>query len=143
MPSRWDYLFERKPVPLMEHLLEEVARLVAKELARWPPAVELDEATGARFAPLLGPDAPRPAPEVFREAFRLARWELQRELEAYDDYLRNRRWLERGLAPGDRLALELISRWLLEQLLALGEATEGRVNRRLMLDCLERIERRS
>lgn len=143
-PSRWDYLFERKPLPLMEHLLAEVARLLAQELSRWPlPVAELDLSTGSQFAPLLAPDSRRPSPEVFEEAFRLARLELERELEAYQDYLHNRRFLERGLSPEDKPALLFISRWLLEQLLGLGEATEGRVNRARMLDCLERIRRAS
>ena len=34
-----------------------------------------------------------------------------------------------------------LSRFISEQLLALGEATEGRVNRPRMLDALSRIER--
>jgi hypothetical protein len=143
MSSRWDYLFDQKPVELAEHLLEEVAKLLGEDLAAWPlPIQELDLETGRAFAPLLEPDFPRPNEAVFAEAFRLARWELEREIDAIDEYMRNRRWEERGLAPGDKLALLFISRWLVEQLLALREATQGRLSRPALVDGLERTRRR-
>jgi hypothetical protein len=141
--SRWDLLLESKPIPLIDHLLEEVAKLLAKDLSGWPPPIEeIDLTTGAGFEELLAPDFPRPRPEAFTEAFRLARWELERETEAYDEYMRNKRWLERGLAPNDKRALLFISRWLVEQMLALGEATTSRMKRAHMLKCLESAERR-
>lgn len=143
MASRWDHLFEARPVPLIDHLLEEVAKLLAKDLQQWPPPVqELDLEVGAQFASLFTEPPPRPADAVYAEALRLSRWELERELEAYDDYMRNKRYLTAGLAPTDRLALLFLNRWLVDQMLGLGEATEGRVNRRLMLKCLERLEAR-
>lgn len=143
LPSRWDLLLETKPVPLMDQLLEEVARLLAKDLDRWPlPVQEVDLDIGGQFAPLLTGEAPRPGPAVYTQALRLTRWELAREHEAYDEYMRNRRYLEHGLAPADRTALLLINRWLTEQMLGLGEATEGRVTRRLMQQCLDRLEAR-
>jgi hypothetical protein len=143
MPSRWDFLLDHKPVPLVDHLITEVAKLLAKDLARWPPPIqELDEATGKPFEPLLAPDRPRPSPQVYAEALQLTRWELTRELDPYDDYMRNRRWMEKGLAPDDKLPLLFLNRWLVEQMLALGEATEGRVKRAQMLECLERVRQR-
>jgi len=143
MPSRWDHLFDLKPVALLDHLLEEVAKLLAKDLQRWPPPVEeLDLDTGGAFAPLFTEARPRPAPAVYTEALRLTRWELERETEAYDDYMRNKRYLERGLAPDDRLPLLFLSRWLTEQMLGLGEATEGRVKRKHMLQGLDLLESR-
>ncbi|MFZ5468771.1 MAG: hypothetical protein ACOZIN_04970 [Myxococcota bacterium] len=144
MASRWDYLLDTKPIPLVEHLLEEVSKLITQELARWPPEVaELDLATGQQFAPLFEPGRARPAATVYREAFTLARWELQRELRAVDEYMRNERWRERGLASEDKRALLFLTRWLVEQLLGLGEATEGRLKRPQLVDCLTRIERRA
>ena len=142
MPSRWDYLFETRPVPLVDHLLEEVSRLLAKELAQWPPPVlEVDlDTTSPALTELLSGEHPRPAPAVYTEALRLARLELQRELDAYDDYMRNKRYLERGLAPTDRAALLFLDRWLVEQMLALGEATEGRIKRPQLVRCLELVE---
>jgi hypothetical protein len=141
MPSRWDHLFDLKPVPLMDQLLEEVARLLAKDLEKWPPPVqELDLDVGGQFAPLLTGEVPRPGPAVYDEALKLSRWELAREFEAYDEYMRNKRYLERGLAPTDRTPLLFLSRWLVEMLLGLGEATQGRVNRSRMQQCLDRLE---
>ncbi len=143
MPSRWDYLFEAKPIPMMDHLLEEVAKLLAKDLSKWPPPVqEIDLDVGGTFAPLFLEATPRPSQGVYDEALRLSRWELARELDAYDDYMRNKRYLERGLAPTDRLALLFLNRWLVEQMLGLGEATEGRVKRPMMSQILDKLEAR-
>jgi hypothetical protein len=143
MPSRWDYLLETKPIPVLDQLLEEVSKLLAKDLGQWPPPVqELDLDIGGTFAPLFLERPPRPSPNVYDEALRLSRWELEREFDAYDDYMRNKRYLERGLAPTDRLVLLFLNRWLVDHMLGLGEATEGRVNRRLMLQCLDRLEAR-
>jgi len=138
--SRWDRLLEQKPIPLREHLLDEAARLLAAELARWPlPVGELDLATGRAFAELLSGASPRPRPEVFSEAIRLARWDIDRRAEASDDYFRNRRYTDAGLIDAERPALLLVSRWLVERLLALGEATEGRVRRLDMAAVLDRL----
>ncbi|NMO15546.1 hypothetical protein [Pyxidicoccus fallax] len=141
MPSRWDHLFDLKPVTLLDHLLEEVAKLLAKDLQQWPPPVqELDLDTGGAFAPLFTEPRPRPSPAVYTEALRLTRWELEHDTDAYDDYMRNKRYLERGLAPEDRMPLLFLSRWLTEQMTGLGEATEGRVKRKHMRECLDRLE---
>ncbi|HSP79288.1 MAG TPA: hypothetical protein VLQ93_12205 [Myxococcaceae bacterium] len=143
MASRWDYLFETRPVPLIDHLLEEVAKLLAKDLSLWPPPVqEVDLEIGRQFAPIFTGEVPRPSRALYDEALRLSRWELARELDAYDDYMRNKRYLERGLAPTDRTTLLFLNRWLVDQMLGLGEATEGRVNRKLMQQCLDRLEAR-
>ncbi len=143
MRSRWDFVLDLKPISLVDHLLEEVAKIVAKDLARWPlPVQQLDAETGRSFAALLLPDARRPADVVFHEAFRLARWELERDFDGSAEYMRNRRYLEHGIAESDRQALLLVSRWLVEQLLSLKEATEGRIKRPQLVDCLDRIRRR-
>jgi len=140
--NRWDRLLEQKPIPLREHLLDEAARLLAAELARWPlPIGELDPATGRCFEPLLMGESPRPRPEVYSQATRLARWDLDRQTEAGDDYFKNRRYLEAGVPDADRPALLMISRWLVEQLLALGDATQGRIRRAEMLAVLDRLAR--
>lgn len=143
MSSRWDRILDARPVPLVDHLLDEVAKLVAQDLARWPlPFHELDPAAAQAFEAVLAPGSLRPSNAVFSEAFRLARWELERDSAAFDEYMRNKHYLGHGLAPGDRQALLFICRWLVEQLLALGENTTSRINRTLMIDCLGRISRR-
>ncbi len=143
MPSRWDLLLESKPIPLIDHLLEEVAKLLAKDLAGWPPPVEsLDLETGGTFAPLLLPDAKRPDARVLDAAFTVARWELERDLDASAEYFRNRRWMARGLPEDARYAILFVSRWLVEQLLSLREHTHSKVTRPQLVDCLERTRRR-
>jgi hypothetical protein len=142
MTSRWDRLLEQKPVSLSEHLANEAARHLSAELRRWPLPVEaLEPGASHEVIELLGPDSPRPPAEVFTAALQLARWDLEREHEAYDDYMRNRRYLEAGLVEADRPALLLVSRWVLEQLFALTEATGGRVSRKALVSIIERISR--
>lgn len=143
MPSRWEQLLESKPVPLVEHLLEEVSKLLAKDLEQWPlPVEELDLDTGGKFAALILPDAKRPERAVFEEAFNVTKWELERELDASSDYFRNSRWRERALPDDARTQILFISRWLLEQLLSLREYTQNRVTRPQLVDLLGRVERR-
>jgi len=142
MTSRWEHLLHQKPIPLLEHLLDEVARLLGAELRCWPLNVqELDVATGRAFAELLAAGSPRPPEAVFTEALRLARWDVEHAPEAADDYFRNRRFADAGLTEAHRSALLLVSRWLVEQLRSLGEATEGRVKSREMAAVLTRLER--
>jgi hypothetical protein len=143
MSSRWDRLLDQKPIALIDHLVEEAAKLIAADFQRWPlPVEEIELAAAKELAPLFLPDAPRPAREAYVEAVRLAGWDLAREHEAYDDYMRNRRYLEHGLSEADRARLLLLSRWLLEQLLSLTEATQGRVSRARLRTVLESIARK-
>jgi hypothetical protein len=140
MSTRWERLLDQKPVPLLEHLLDEVARLLNQQLKTWPLDIqELDTATGTHFADFLTGDTERPPKEVFSESVRLARWELERATDSLDDYFRNRRYQAVGLTEAHRPALLFVSRWLLEQLLSVGEATSGRVKRADLLRLLERV----
>jgi hypothetical protein len=132
--SKWEFLLDQKPVPILEHLLQECSKLFAKELSSWPPVLE--DASPEVHA-LLAANPLAPSADLMREAFRLARWDLQREHDAYDDYIRNQRWLERGLTHADKPMLLFLSRFIDEQLLGLGEATHGRVNRPSMLRVLD------
>jgi hypothetical protein len=143
MPSRWEFLLEKKPVPVIDQLVEEVAKLVSRELLKWPLEVSEVEANFvAEHAALVGADSKRPDAKVFEESFRLAIWELEHETDSYDDYMRNRRFLEHGLSMQDRPALLFISRWLFEQMLGLKDATNDRVKRRDLIRCLEQTRAR-
>ena len=53
--SKWDYILDLKPKPVVTHLLDEVAKLLAKDLAQFPPPIEgFESATAeARFRPLF------------------------------------------------------------------------------------------
>ncbi len=138
MPSRWEHLLERKPIPIIDHLVEEVSKLFADCMRTWP--LEVDDPDAATLA-LLEAHPQRPDDATFREAFRLARWDLQREFDAFDDYIRNLRFVARGLSPDTKPLLLFLSRFMTEQALGLNEATEGRIDRRRMIQVLERTER--
>lgn len=136
-PSKWDLLLSAKPIPVQEHLLVECSRLFANDLSQWPlPMVESDADTAA----LVASTPVRPGPIVFREAFQLARWELEHNFEAQDEYHRNRRWQEAGISPPERPLLMLIGRFIEEQLLSLAEATQGRIKRPALLRLLDLTE---
>ena len=120
MSDRWERILDQKPVALREHLLDEAAKLLLVELRQWPlPVEEIDEQTGAGLAELFAPDAPRPSPAVLAAALKLARWDLDRE----------------------RPVLLFVSRWVLEQLLSLSDATDGQVDRPDLLELVDRLER--
>ena len=138
MPSRWEHLLETKPIPVIDHLVEEVSKLFAQSLQSWP--LEVDDAQAETLA-LLENHPTRPDDGTFREAFRLARWDLAREFGAFDDYIRNMRFVAVGLSPDSKPLLLFLSRFMTEQALGLNEATEGRIDRRRMLQVLERTER--
>ena len=47
MASRWEHLLDRKPIPILEHLLDEAARFFAQQLSTWPPELmEIDLPSG-------------------------------------------------------------------------------------------------
>lgn len=139
MASRWEQVLEKKPIPIVDHLVEEVAKLFSAELGKWPLEVE-DVELGPEsraWAKFLLPDAPGPSVVEWKEAFRLAHWDLAHEHDAYDEYVRNQRWTEAGLPPDARAMLLFLSRYVTEQLLALGEATQGRIDRKKKLEVLD------
>lgn len=139
MPSRWDAILELKPVPIREHLLDALSTLLAKDLEHWPPPLE---DPSADTAALLQETPQRPAARLFREAFALARFEVEHAADAFDDYVRNRRWREAGLADRHKPVLLFVSRLLVEQLDVLSQATDGRINQQARLEVLARTERR-
>ncbi|MFT3706833.1 MAG: hypothetical protein QM817_04120 [Archangium sp.] len=119
-----------------------MSKLFAGDLEKWPPEIEaFDEATGQKLAELIAEAPLRPDPRLYVEAFALTRFDLGRELDAYDDYLRNHRWLASGLAAKDKAMLLFLSRFMSEQLLGLREATQNRLTRTHLLDVLGRTER--
>jgi hypothetical protein len=143
MTSRWELLLDKKPVPLIEALLDEAAKFFCQELQAWPPELmELELPAGRETAALIEATPARPRDEIWREAFALARWDLNRDFEIFDEYMRNRRYLEKGLTEGERPLVLFLSRLLTEHALGLNEATEGRVNREKMVELLHRTEKR-
>lgn len=143
MGSRWDRLFDLRTLTLVDALMTEAAKVMAEELLqKWPPPVEgVDLAAGSEFGSIFEEGSERPPAAAYLEAVRLARLDLAHEADAFDDYVRNRRWKEHGLGDEHRTALLFLSRWIQEQLLSLGEATDGRVRRKDMQAALDRLEK--
>jgi hypothetical protein len=140
--SKWDHVLDQKPRPLEDHLLDEMAKRLTKELAAFPPPIEgLEGPEAARFEVLFEEPRTRPSDDVYRLAFRLARWELVRDIEAVAHFMRNGHYKPVAERPRDYLAMLFISRWLLEQMLALREAVQAKVSRERLVECLEQTER--
>ena len=141
MSDRWDRLLDVKRVTLADQLMTEAAKILWEDLGTWPPPMEEIEAAGSReFASVLAPGSPVPPSAAYLEGIRLARFDLKREFEAFDEYVRNRRWTEVGLEDAHKPAVLLLSRYLTESLLALLERTQGRVKRADLVLALDRLQ---
>ena len=144
--SKWQQLLEleAKPRTLEDQLIEEAAKLLAKELAGpFPPEIGGFElgADAARFGPLFEEPRVRPGPGVFRAAFHLARLELQREIEEIDLYMRQQRYLADAPGERDKLAMLFLARWLTEQMFAFKDQLRTKLSRARLAELLERAER--
>ncbi len=143
MSTRWDYLYERKPATITEFFLDEAACWLANNLREWPLPIEEWNSPSAKekFQALLQPGVARPAPPLYRAAFCLARWEIKREWEIIDDYMRNERWRD-ITTPGIGVDfIMLLCSYLVEQMLSLAEVTQGRITRSQLVDLLKRTEK--
>lgn len=141
MSSRWDRLLDVKRVTLVDQLMTEAAKILWEDLGTWPPPLEEVEAAGSReFADVLASDSAVPPRTAFLEGIRLARHDLLREFEVFDEYVRNRRWVAAGLEDAHKPAILFLARYLTESLLALREKTEGRVKRADLVLALDRLQ---
>jgi hypothetical protein len=138
---RFDHLYDLQKRPVREVVLERFADDLAERLSSWPPA-EVDWVTDElrrRWA--AGLDR-RPGEPVLRLALELARLDLLREHEAFDERMRNE--APRACRePGDDAALQLLVTFVTEQCLALKEWAEGaRLSRSDLASAVERATRR-
>lgn len=142
-PSPWDFLRDQKPIPLVDYLLSEAATHIARDLSLWPlPVHDLAPHMSHTHQAFLEKESTRPNFPVYEQCFLLAQWELNRDFQAIDDYMRNRRWALAGLNLLEKSQLLWVTEWLLESLWALSEATQGRVNRKLLSNVLHQIQQR-
>jgi hypothetical protein len=138
---RWDHLYDLRKQPVKEVVVERFAEELAGRLGAWPPPdVEwvTDELRRRWEAGLQG--APRG--EVLRLALELARLDLLREQEAFDEIMRNR---APGTcrAPADEAALQLLVLYVTEECLALKEWADGaRLTRADLARAVDLAERR-
>jgi len=120
---RWDHLHDLQKQPVKQVIVERFAEELAGRLGAWPPPdVEwVTEELRRRWAAGLE-GAPRG--EVLRLALELARLDLMREHEAFEEGMRNRapRVCQ---GPADEAALQLLVLYVTEECLALKEWAEG------------------
>ena len=120
---RWDHLYDAQKQPVKAVILERFAEELAGRLGAWPPpGLEwVTEDLRRRWAAGLE-GAPRG--EVLRLALELARFDLLREQEAFEEGMRNR--APRACQdPADEAALQLLVLYVTEECLALKEWAEG------------------
>lgn len=138
---RWDYLYDRQKRPVKELVLEKFAEHLAGELQRWPPPFVdwVSDELRSRYGSGV---AERPRDDVLRFALELARLDLAREYEAYEQRLVNekgRRWL----TPEEAASGHLLVLLLTEQCLELKEHASGaRLDRADLVRALDQVERR-
>ena len=138
---RWDHLYDLQKQPVKEVILARFADELADRLRAWPPAdLEwLSDELRARHAAGL---ATRPRDEVLRLALELARLDLLREHEAYDEAMRNRAPAACP-APGELAALQLLALYVGEECLGLKDWAEGsKLTRTDMAHAVDLAERR-
>ncbi len=141
--GRYDWLYELRPVTIKAKLLQALGDHLAQDLAGWPPPVEdwLSERDRQRFAPLY--EAPvRPSPGAVRYACHLVRLELRREYEAIDFEVRNDGWTEWFEDRRELEKVHLLTRWLLDALLAVKEASGQNLTRGDLEAVVDDLERR-
>jgi hypothetical protein len=120
---RWDHLYDVKRQPVKEVILARFAEELAGRLGAWPPP-DVEWATDElrrRWA--AGLEA-APRAEVLRLALELARLDLRREHEAFDEAMRNRAPAT-CQGPADEAALQLLVLYVTEECLALKDWAEG------------------
>ncbi len=137
---RWDFLYDRQKEPVRDVVVARFAEELARELGSWPPpfADWVTDELRRRWARGM---EERPREEVLRLALELARLDLVREHEAFEDRMRN----EAAVVCRDdreRDSLQLLVFFVTEQCLSLKEWAEGaRLSRADLARAVELAER--
>ena len=145
MPKNpYEWLYERQRQPLKEYVLDEVSKRLAQTAQEFPPAIEEWErdAQRQRFEPLLARARGRPREEVLRCALKLYRWELRRDHDAIDHYMRGGHHAALGLSSDElETAIFLWQNWY-EQTLAFKEYVQEKFLWSELAALAERLEAR-
>jgi len=136
---RWDFLYDRRPQPVKEYVLDRFGAELAAELRAWPPAdlAFASEAERARFLPLA---ASPPRDDILRLSLEIARLDLRREFERIEAHL-----LQEGHrlhSRAEEASLHLVARLLTEACLELKERADGLfLTRADLVSAIDRVER--
>jgi len=138
--GRWDRFHEARRQEVDDWLSDEVVKVLHEDLRDWPPPIVYwqDLEARKRYEDALAPTCPRPPLLVFRDAFQLARWELEHDFEAIDYYVRNDKAGLVATTPLERLCLRFLHAWLTDSMLEILEVS--RLKRPQLVECLNRLE---
>jgi hypothetical protein len=141
--GRWDYLVDRKPQPLKEYVLDQVADRLARDLTAWPPAIEewLDEPLRQKFRAAIERPSP-PGLDTLRVGCEMARRELLRDYDLIDAFWRSGR--QRDVLPDDleETTAHFVTRFLVDGALGFQELAQDKFSRRELVALVEKVEDR-
>jgi hypothetical protein len=139
--KRYDWIYQLQKQPVKQALLERFAADLGDEVAAWPPPDLEWESEALRTQWQAGAEA-RPRSQVVRFALELARLDVRREIEAFDQRVAAEAALHwQSLA--ERAAGLLLVRLLTERCLDLKERASGaRLTREDLAQALDLVERR-
>jgi hypothetical protein len=140
----YEWLYEREAQPLKSYVLDEVAKLLAAAVEAFPPTIEdwEREDLRQRFEPLLRRVQGRPDVRVVRCALQLFRWEIERDVERIDGYMRGEHWREHGLGPDELETAIFLWQFWLDQTLAFKEYAQEKFTRKELLGLADRLDTR-
>ncbi|HUB09050.1 MAG TPA: hypothetical protein VMB50_18720 [Myxococcales bacterium] len=143
MPSRWDFLYDVKPQPIGDFLLDKLAEVLEEDIRAFPPEVTdwQDEAAKARFERAVAAGH-GPSELAVRTAIWLAQADLRREFEAVDEFMRGGGLDDRLGSDDDRELCRFLWHFLEDKVLSFAEATQSRFKRAELADALARLEKR-
>ena len=136
---RWDFLYDRRPTPVKEYVLDRFGAELASELRAWPPT-DLAFASEAERARFLSGGASPLRDDVLRLALEIARLDLRREFERIDAHLAQEG--HRIHSKAEQTSLHLVARLVTEACLELKERAHGlRLTRADLVSAIDRAER--
>lgn len=146
VPSNpWEWLYEREAQPLKAYVLDEVARQLAAAVERFPPDIDAFERPEVerRFALVLAENRGRPSLPCVRVALKLYRWDLEREIELIDRYVKGGHLeAEAHLSRLEWELAQLLWQYWLDQTLAFSEYAQGKFRRAELTGLADRLWQR-
>jgi hypothetical protein len=140
----YEWIYERESQPLKEYVLDEVSKILAQAVEEFPPQIDEWEREDlrARFEPMLAALQGRPQLGVVRVALALFRLELDRDVVAIDDYMRNERWAAEGLTPLEREQAIFLWQFWTEQTLVFKNYAGNKFKWAELMGLADRLEKR-
>lgn len=139
----FEWLYERTPTPLVDYVLDEVAKALAIAATEFPPLIEEweDPAARRRWDAVLSQPPGRLPRHVLRLALKMYRWELERDVEQIDRYLTREHFRELGtFTPLEEDTALFIWRYWVDQTLAFKEYARDKFTWKQLMGLADRLE---